>query len=197
MGITNQTGRMIRPGASVQCHIRRPNCLRSGKGIPSCLHQVPQRNLRTQIHPLRRPQKKNKTTCFIVIHGETGCGTSIFAARVSEELSPYSTYYKPRGEWWDGYEQHKLIIVDDFYGWLKYDELLKITDRYPYRVPVKGGFNLMQLASTSPPTLSKMTGTSLTSIMEAVHSREGSPFPGWNWRGEEYIQSQRLGWYNV
>ena len=32
------------------------------------------------------------------------------------------------------------IIIDDFYGWLKYDELLKILDRYPYQVPVKGSY---------------------------------------------------------
>ena len=30
--------------------------------------------------------------------------------------------------------------MDDFYGWVKYDEMLKICDRYPYRVPIKGGF---------------------------------------------------------
>jgi hypothetical protein len=49
-------------------------------------------------------------------------------------------YYKPRGDWWDGYKQQPVVIIDDFYGWLKYDELLKISDRYPYRVPVKGSF---------------------------------------------------------
>lgn len=49
-------------------------------------------------------------------------------------------FYKQRGEWWDGYKQQPFVIIDDFYGWLKYDELLKICDRYPYRVPVKGSF---------------------------------------------------------
>ena len=77
---------------------------------------------------------------MVILTGETGCGKSRFAHRISKELYPHSTYYKPRGEWWDGYEQHKLVIMDDFYGWIKYDELLKICDRYPYRVPVKGGF---------------------------------------------------------
>lgn len=49
-------------------------------------------------------------------------------------------YYKPRGLWWDGYKQQRCVIIDDFYGWIKYDELLKICDRYPYKVQVKGAF---------------------------------------------------------
>ena len=51
-----------------------------------------------------------------------------------------SVYYKPRGEWWDGYDNQKTVIIDDFYGWMKYDELLRIMDRYPHRVPIKGGY---------------------------------------------------------
>lgn len=41
----------------------------------------------------------------------------------------------------DGFtEESDCVTMDDFYGWLKYDELLKIADRYSYRVPVKGSF---------------------------------------------------------
>lgn len=46
---------------------------------------------------------------------------------------PGEIYYKPRGELWDGYHQQPSVIIDDFYGWLKYDELLKISDRYLLR----------------------------------------------------------------
>ncbi|ADD62479.1 replication-association protein [Cyclovirus TN18] len=71
--------------------------------------------------------------------GPTGSGKS---RRAYEEAKATGEpiYYKPRGEWWDGYCGHANVIIDDFYGWLKYDELLKICDRYPYRVPVKGGY---------------------------------------------------------
>ena len=79
----------------------------------------------------QKTTRETKKTSLVIIHGKTGCGKSRFAARVSKELYPNSTYYKPRGEWWDGYEQDKLVIMDDFFGWIKYDELLKITDHYP------------------------------------------------------------------
>ena len=50
-------------------------------------------------------------------------------------------YYTTRVEWRDNLPPNcDAIIIDEFYGWLKYDELLKIMDRYPYQVPVKGGF---------------------------------------------------------
>lgn len=72
--------------------------------------------------------------------GPTGSGKSRRALEEAQQIAADSIYYKPRGLWWDGYHQQKNVIIDDFYGWIKYDELLKITDRYPYKVQVKGGF---------------------------------------------------------
>lgn len=48
---------------------------------------------------------------------------------------------KTIGDWWDRYANHQAITINDFYGWIKYDELLKISDRYPYKVAVKGSFS--------------------------------------------------------
>lgn len=31
------------------------------------------------------------------------------------------------------------MIIDDFYGWIKYSTLLRLLDRYPMRVEYKGG----------------------------------------------------------
>lgn len=78
-----------------------------------------------------------KTKVYVLV-GPPGSGKSRYAAAKSASLG--DTYYKPRGEWWDGYTGQKSVVVDDFYGWLKYDDLLKIADRYPYQVPVKGGY---------------------------------------------------------
>lgn len=73
----------------------------------------------------------------IVYIGPPGCGKSRGAA---ELCGRESTYYKPRGKWWDGYWRHDNVIIDDFYGWLRLDEMLRILDRYPHRVQVKGGY---------------------------------------------------------
>lgn len=41
--------------------------------------------------------------------------------------------------WFDGYNTQKTVIFDDFYGWVPWSFLLRITDRYPFKVQYKGG----------------------------------------------------------
>lgn len=51
-----------------------------------------------------------------------------------------SIYYKPHGKWWQRYDGEHTVIMDDFYGWVPYDEMLRIMDRYPHKVETKGGY---------------------------------------------------------
>lgn len=94
-----------------------------------------QRGLSAFCDVLNLVPKRDFKTNVTVIVGPSGCGKSRYA--YDKDID---AYYKPRGEWWDGYNGQKTVIIDDFYGWLKYDELLRVCDRYPHRVPVKGSF---------------------------------------------------------
>lgn len=40
--------------------------------------------------------------------------------------------------WWDFYEGQKVVVIDEFCGWLPYNVLLKLADPGPYSVNVKG-----------------------------------------------------------
>ena len=51
-----------------------------------------------------------------------------------------NVYSKPSGSWWDGYAGEDVLLFDDFEGDIPFQELLKVLDRYKYRVPVKGGY---------------------------------------------------------
>lgn len=73
-------------------------------------------------------------TKVFVVCGETGVGKS----RTARELYP-NAYWKPRSNWWCGYTGQKVVIIDDFYGWLSWDLLLRLCDRYPLDVETKGG----------------------------------------------------------
>lgn len=70
----------------------------------------------------------------IVCQGPTGTGKS----RWVKDNYP-DAYWKQRSIWWDGYEGQETVVLDEFYGWLPYDTLLRLCDRYPLLVETKGG----------------------------------------------------------
>ena len=79
----------------------------------------------------------------IVFHGISGSGKTTLA----KELSCGSIYFKPDGEWWDGYHGQNIVVLDDFYGGLKFVFLLKLLDSNPLHVPFKGGFHVFRSRS--------------------------------------------------
>lgn len=72
-----------------------------------------------------------------IYFGETGIGKT---KRAFEEAES-TPYMHSGGQWFDGYDGHEDVIFDDFGGSeFKLTYLLKLLDRYPMRVPIKGGF---------------------------------------------------------
>lgn len=54
--------------------------------------------------------------------------------------------------WWDGYEQQPVVIVDEFYGWMRWSYLLTLINHLPLIVENKGGstkFNSPTIIMTS------------------------------------------------
>lgn len=70
------------------------------------------------------------------IWGETGSGKSKYA----HETMPDAYCKSDSSKWWDGYDGHENVILDDFRGdWMKLSELLTLLDRYERRIEFKGG----------------------------------------------------------
>lgn len=78
---------------------------------------------------------KHRDVKVIVLWGGAGSGKTRWAYENYPDL-----YSKPRGEWWDGYTGQTAILLDDYYGYLPYSEMLRVLDRYPYNAQVKGGY---------------------------------------------------------
>lgn len=77
-----------------------------------------------------------------VYTGPTGTGKT----RTAFELAP-DAFWKEKGDWWDGYAGETTVIIDEFAHDMQITQLLRLLDRYPLRVPIKGGF-VQMLATT-------------------------------------------------
>lgn len=79
--------------------------------------------------------RRNGVTCEL-FHGAPGTGKS----RLADTLYP-NAYRKAPGPWWDMYAGEGVVIFDDFdESSLELGEFLRVIDRYPHAVPVKGSY---------------------------------------------------------
>ena len=92
-----------------------------------------------------------------VLYGPTGSGKTRTAVAAGGEdyyiLNPPTN----QGCWFDGYDGHPLLIIDEFAGWLPQEYLLRLLDRYACTVPIKGSFTwalwtTVYITSNQPPT---------------------------------------------
>lgn len=85
-------------------------------------------------YQLIKTKPRNHAVEVHVVQGPTGTGKSKWC------MDNYpSAYWKQRSNWWDGYAGQEMVIIDEFYGWLPFDLILRICDRYPLMVETKGG----------------------------------------------------------
>lgn len=98
-------------------------------------HLTPAIRALERLATLSNKPPKDRDVRVLYIHGTSGCGKtrSIHAAFPD-------AYWKPNGEWWDAYDGEQVVVLDDFYGDIQHALLLRVLDRYPLRVPFKGGF---------------------------------------------------------
>ncbi len=86
-------------------------------------------------------QRRRWKPRVVVFHGPTGTGKTEAAWAMAGD----DAYVLPPQQagvgvgWWDGYDLQPNVIIDEFYGWLRYSFLLQLLDRYPLRVEFKGG----------------------------------------------------------
>lgn len=85
---------------------------------------------------MKQPVRAWKTK-VVCLWGVTGTGKTRFAYDQVMDLQVWSP---GDFQWFDGYCGQEIVIIDDYRGEYPLPLFLKLTDRYPMRVPVKGGF---------------------------------------------------------
>ncbi len=84
----------------------------------------------------------------ILLIGDTGCGKtkSVYDAHRGDREF-YRTPLNVGTQWYDGYDLHKIVLLDDFSGSASHMNLvalLQLLDRESIQVPIKGGYVLWQ-----------------------------------------------------
>lgn len=70
------------------------------------------------------------------LYGSTGIGKSHIAFT---GFTPETHYMLSKDNgWWDMYRGQETVIINDFRGFIEYDELLQIVDKWPYNVKRRG-----------------------------------------------------------
>jgi len=86
---------------------------------------------------LLKSVKRTQPPVVQVYWGETNLGKSRRALWLATQRGAF--YMKMKSDNWDGYMGEPTVIINDFYGWLPYDEMLRLLDRYAHQVNCKFG----------------------------------------------------------
>lgn len=99
---------------------------------------------------LALPRSSSVAKEVIVLFGPTGCGKT----RQAYDAHPDAYLWGPeQSKWFDKYDGHRTVIMDEFRGQLPFGYLLRLLDRYPMKVEMKGSvceFVADKIIITSP-----------------------------------------------
>jgi len=117
---------MVEKGASEKELFERDfyTMCRYGKGVLQ---------YRLIVQPTRKPPRVE------VLVGSTGVGKSRFVHERGRIFEQEVFVYPGKG-WFDGYDGQRIVLFEEYRGDMPIELLLQVLDRYPLRVPVKGGF---------------------------------------------------------
>lgn len=99
---------------------------------PEALVKYP-RGLRELVQVFAPPREERLTVNLL--YGSPGIGKSYFL----KHKYGSEAYWKRPGKWFDGYDRHPVIVLDEYRGWLPLAELLTLLDPYDLQVETKGG----------------------------------------------------------
>lgn len=98
------------------------------------------KGIQTLINLRKRHRDSNVAPEILIFWGDSGTGKT---RKAVEDYPGAYILTKPNKDgnvWFDNYQGEETIIIDEFYGWIPYDLLLRMCDRYALQVPFKGGF---------------------------------------------------------
>lgn len=157
--------------------------------ILETLPEVVSRNMRfmekyTALHE-KETTKNFREVEVHVLWGDAGTGKT---RKVFEECPDVFTVNSDEAFPFEGYSGETELLIDDFYGGIKYHNLLRILDGYQYRVNIKGShryakWQKIYITSNDKPEnwysrgLTNALARRLTSVTEYRNNEAGNTMP--------------------
>jgi len=125
--------------------------------------------IRTSLQP-----KRSWPTQGVLLTGETGKGKSRICTTIAQYLHGADVNFVDALPWFDGIDAESLIVFEEFRGQLNPSTLLRLFDRSPLTVAIKGGtvqFLASWVIMTSNLTLDEMYPTLDKKTIDALKRR--------------------------
>ena len=120
--------------------------------------------------------------------GDTGCGKTSAA---EEWLGPDHYPVMSNAKWWEGYDAHPHVLIDDFRKTrIPFDDLIRLLEKGEYRVECKQGSRQMlakRIAVTSQDSPEEMFAGGKENISQLLDRLEAiTEFRGESWRTKSH-----------
>lgn len=94
--------------------------------------------MQTLRHLVSTPRSTATKSHFLT--GVTGKGKTKIVSLICEFLGSQLVFWQDGSNWWDGYDGQAVVVVDEYRGQFPVSFLLRLLDRTPFRVPIKGSY---------------------------------------------------------
>lgn len=88
---------------------------------------------------LRKSRQRATVPSLHIFWGPSGTGKSRRAFDIGGDSSYWMSRPNNSAYYCDGYDGQRVFVIDEFYGWLPRDFLQRLSDRYPFQLPLRGG----------------------------------------------------------
>lgn len=126
------------------------------------------RELRNELSPFR-----SQLTNAVLLYGDTGVGKTRIISKIVSYLGHAHAYYQDLTGWWDGYDAHPLVVMEEIRQY-PVTAILRLLDRTPLKVAIKGSsinFSSHLVMMSSNLDLTAIFGLHDTKTVQAIRRR--------------------------